>query len=179
MLSKKVNAALNAQLAAETYSAYFYSSMAAWLQSEGFQGSAHWMSIQVREELFHSIRFFNYIQERGGAVKLAPIEAPPAKWASAQAVFEAAHAHEQKVTALLNNLMSLAKAEGDHATEIFMQWFITEQVEEEATVLEIARKYKLAENHGASLFMIDKDLAARVMTPLVQAGITGAPLPVV
>ncbi|MGL4208687.1 MAG: ferritin, partial [Candidatus Adiutrix sp.] len=141
MLSKKVLAALNAQITAELYSSYFYMSMNAWLKTEGHMGAAHWMGLQVREEIYHAEKFYNYILDRGGEIKLGAIEAPPAKWKSPLEIFEKAYAHEQTVTSLINALMTLAKTEGDHATEIFLQWFVTEQIEEEASTLEIAQKY--------------------------------------
>lgn len=174
MLSKKMVAALNNQVTAELYSGYLYVSMSAWLQSEGHLGAAHWMSLQAREEIFHAGKMYNFILNRGGQVKLGAIEAPPLKWKSAQEVFEGAYGHEQKVTALINNLMTLAKTEGDHASEIFMQWFVTEQVEEEANALEVAQKYKLAAGQGAGIFMIDQELGARTLSVQVKDALTAA-----
>ncbi|MDR0882405.1 MAG: ferritin [Candidatus Adiutrix sp.] len=175
MISKKMTTALNAQVTAELYSSYLYVSMSAWLQAEGHQGAAHWMSLQAREEIYHVIKFYNFILDRGGQIRLGPIEAPPAKWKSALEVFEQAHAHEQKVTALIDSLMTLAKSESDHASEIFLQWFVTEQTEEEANTLATAQKYKLAAGQGAGLFMIDQELAARTLTVLVKDALTGVP----
>jgi len=174
MLSKKMTAALNAQVVAELYSSYLYVAMSAWLQTEGHLGGAHWMSLQAREEIYHATKLYNYILDRGAEVKLGPIEAPPAKWKSPLEVFEKAYAHEQKVTGLINNLMTLAKAENDHAAEIFLQWFVTEQVEEEASAQEVIQKYKLAAGQGAGLFMIDQELAARTLSVAVKDALTGA-----
>ena len=173
MLSKKMTAAINSQVVAELYSSYLYVAMSAWLQSEGHLGGAHWMSLQAREEIFHATKLYNYILDRGAEVKLGPIEAPPAKWKSPLEVFEKAYAHEQKVTGLINNLMTLAKAENDHAAEIFLQWFVTEQVEEEASAQEVIQKYKLAAGQGAGLFMIDQELAARTLSAAVKDALTG------
>ncbi len=173
MLSKKMLNALNGQIAAELYSSYLYVSMGAWLQSEGLLGAANWMGLQAREEIFHTQKFYNYILDRDGQVKLGPIEAPPSKWKSPQELFEAAYAHEQKVTGLINNLMTLAKAEGDHASEIFLQWFVTEQIEEETSTQEVARKFKLAAGQNAAVFMIDQELAARALSAEVSAALTG------
>jgi ferritin len=173
MLSKKMITALNGQITAELYSSYLYLAMSAWLQSEGHPGAAKWMALQTREEAFHAGKFYGHILDRGGQIKLGPIEAPPCKWKSPQEVFEAAHAHEQKVTALLNNLMSLAKAESDHASELFLGWFITEQIEEESNALETAHKYKLAGDQGAGLFMIDQELGGRALTQQVKDALTG------
>ena len=173
MLSKKINTAMNSQITAELYSSYLYLGMSAWLQAEGLPGAAKWMAFQVREEVFHAQKIFNHILDRGGRVVLNPIEGPPAKWKTALEVFEAAHAHEQKVTALLNNLMNLSKTENDHASELFLGWFITEQVEEEAQALETAQKFKLAAGQGAALFLIDQELGARTLTSEVQTALTG------
>ncbi|UQZ88896.1 ferritin [Deltaproteobacteria bacterium Smac51] len=172
MLSKKMTAAFNGQVAAELYSSYLYISMSAWLQSEGFPGAANWMGLQAREEVYHAQKLYNHILERGGQVKLGAIEAPPFKWKTPLEVFEQAYAHEQKVTGLINNLMSMAKAESDHASEIFLQWFVTEQVEEEATALDVVQKFKLAAG-GAGFFMIDQELGARVLSQIVKDALTG------
>lgn len=172
MISKKMTTALNNQITAELYSSYLYVSMSAWLQSEGHLGAAHWMGLQAREEVFHAAKMYNYILDRGGQVKLGAVDAPPLKWKSPLEVFEAAYAHEQKVTALINNLMTLAKSESDHASDIFLQWFVTEQVEEEASAQEIAQKYKLAAGQGAGLFMIDQELAARSLSAEVKDALT-------
>ena len=174
MFSKKLCAAFNGQITMELYSAYLYLAMSAWLQSEGCPGAARWMSLQAREEAFHAGKFFGFIPRRGGQVKLGAIEAPPARWKSPLEVFEAAHAHEQKVTALIENLMSLAKAEGDHASELFLGWFVTEQIEEEAAALETARKYKLAAGQGTGLILIDQELGARVLSAAVKDALGGA-----
>jgi ferritin len=175
MLSKKMTTALNNQINAELYSSYLYLGMSAWLTAEGLPGAAKWMALQVREEVFHAQKFFNHILDRGGRITLAPLEAPAAKWKTPLEIFEAAHAHEQKVTALLNSLMNLARTENDHASELFLGWFITEQVEEEATAQETARKFKLAAGQGAALFLIDQELGARALTQEVKNGLTGTP----
>lgn len=175
MLSKKITTAINGQITAELYSSYLYAAMGAWLHSEGYPGAAKWMGLQVREEIFHAGKMYSYILDRGGQVRLGPVEAPPFKWKSPQEVFEAAYAHEQMVTGLINNLMSLARSENDHASEIFLQWFITEQIEEEAGTLEIAQKYKLAAGQGAGLFMIDQQLGTRMLSAAVKDALTGTP----
>lgn len=172
MISKKMTTALNNQVTAELYSSYLYVSMSAWLKAEGSPGAAHWMGLQAREEVFHAMKMYNYILDRGGQVKLGAIEAPPLKWKSPLDVFEAAYAHEQKVSALINNLMTLAKSENDHALEIFLQWFVTEQVEEEASALDVAQKYKLAAGQGAGLFMIDQELGGRALSAEVKDALT-------
>ncbi|MDR1922494.1 MAG: ferritin [Candidatus Adiutrix sp.] len=175
MLSKKMTTALNGQVTAELYSAYLYLAMGAWLKKEGYGGAAHWMDLQVREEIFHAEKMHNYILDRGGQMKPGPIEAPPFTWKSPLAVFEKAYEHEQKVTGFIGALMSLAKDEGDHATEIFLQWFVTEQIEEEAAALEIAQKYRLAQDQAAGLFAIDQQLSARSLSVQVKNALAGDP----
>jgi len=175
MLSKKMTTAFNGQITAELYSSYLYLAMNAWLAAEGLPGAARWMALQVREEVFHAQKFFNHILDRGGRIALAPIEAPAPKWKTPLEIFEAAHAHEQKVTALLNSLMNLARTENDHASELFLGWFITEQVEEEATAQETARKFKLAAGQGAALFLIDQELGARALSLEIKNALTGTP----
>jgi len=164
MLSQKMQEALNKQLNAELYSAYLYLSMSAYFQSLNLSGFANWMRVQAQEELMHGMKFYDYINERGSRILLQPIEAPPAEWASPLEVFEATYGHEQKVTALINELVNIATAEGDHATKIFLQWFVSEQVEEEASANEVVQKLKLIGDSPNGLLMMDQEFAARVFT---------------
>jgi ferritin len=157
--------ALNAQLNAEFYSAYLYLSMAAYFESANLAGLANWMRIQFQEEQFHGTRFFDFILERGGKVTLAAIDQPEKDWDGPVAVFAATLAHEQKVTGLINDLMYLARDERDNASEIFLQWFVKEQVEEESTADTILGKLKFAEGSPQALLMIDQELDTRVFTP--------------
>ncbi len=161
MLNPKIEQALNEQVNAEMYSAYLYLAMAAYFSDQDLEGFNHWMNMQSQEELGHAMKFYAFINERGGRNILKTIEAPPSSWDSPTAVFEAVLEHEQKVTALINNLVDLAIAEKDHATNIFLQWFVTEQVEEEAGVNAVLQKLKRLGNDGSGLFMIDRELAAR------------------
>ena len=172
MISKTMTSAFNDQIVAELYSSYLYLSMNAWLQTEGFLGSAKWMSLQVREEVVHAQKLYSFILERGGEVKLGAIDAPPAKWNSPLNVFEDALVHERKVTMLINKLMTTAKEEHDHASEIFLQWFVTEQVQEEATASEIAQKFKLA-GSGSGLFLVDRELGTRILDATTQTALAG------
>ena len=165
MISKKITDAFNGQINAETYSAYLYWSMSAALEDMNLPGFANWMRIQAQEEMSHAMKFYNHIIERGGKVVLTAIDAPPIQWDSVKAVFENALAHEQKVTGLINNLMDLTIAEKDHAGSMFLQWFVTEQVEEEATAAEILGKLEIAGGTASGLYMLDKEMAARVFTP--------------
>jgi len=169
MLSEKVCTAINEQINAETYSAYLYWSMAAWLEERNLPGFANWMMVQYQEEMSHAMKFYNYVIERGGMVKLKAIDAPPTEWDSPLAVFEAVYEHETKVTGLINGLVKVAREETDNATEIMLQWFVTEQVEEEASADALVQKLKLVQDAPHALFMIDKDLAARVFTPPAAA----------
>ncbi|MDD3472238.1 MAG: ferritin [Syntrophaceae bacterium] len=162
MISQKIQDAFNEQINAETYSAYLYLSMAAYFASINLDGFATWMRVQAQEELLHAMKFFDYINERGGNVNLKPIDGPPTRWDSPIAAFQEAYRHEQKVTGLINNLVDISLQERDHASNAFLQWFVTEQVEEEASADAVVQKLKLAGDHGGGLFMIDRELGARV-----------------
>ncbi|MBM4288605.1 MAG: ferritin [Deltaproteobacteria bacterium] len=165
MFSEKMEQALNQQVNAELYSAYLYLAMAAYFHAMNLNGFANWMMVQNQEETAHAMKFYHFINERGGRVKLAQIDQPTSAWSSPLDVFEATLRHEEKVTGLINNLVDLAMAERDHASNAFLQWFITEQVEEEASANEIIQNLKLAGNDPHSLFMLDRELATRVFTP--------------
>jgi ferritin len=165
MLKKNVEKALNEQLNAEMYSAYLYLSMASYFDAEGLDGFANWMRIQFQEEQAHAMKFYHYVNERGGRVKLKAIDAPATDWKSPQAVFEATLKHEQLVTSLINKLVDLARKESDHATDNFLQWFVAEQVEEEATADSILSKVKRVGDKGNGIYMLDRELGARVFTP--------------
>lgn len=164
MLSQKMQDALNAQINAEYYSSYLYLSMAAYCDSINLKGFSHWMEIQSQEEMFHVMKFYRYVLDRKGKVELKAIQGPPTRWDSPVAVFEATAAHEQHVTSLINDLMELARSERDNATATLLEWFITEQVEEEATADQILQQLKLAAGAPAALFMIDRELGTRVLT---------------
>jgi ferritin len=161
MISEKMVKALNGQLNAELYSAYLYMSMNAYFKGVNLDGFANWMRCQVQEELSHSMKFYDYIIARGGRVELARVEAPPTGWDSPLAVFEATLEHEQKVTGLINDLVELALEEHDHASNIFLQWFVSEQVEEEESVGGVLEQLKLMGAAQGGLFMIDRELTKR------------------
>ncbi|HID43577.1 MAG TPA: ferritin [Archaeoglobaceae archaeon] len=165
MLSERVLESLNRQLNAELYSAYLYLSMSAYFESINLKGFANWMRIQAKEELTHAMRFYDYISERGGRIKLMAIEEPPFEWKSPLDAFEAVYNHEVKVTGMINNLVDTAIEEKDHATYNMLQWFVAEQVEEEASADEIVQKLRLVGNEGSGLFMIDQELAKRTFVP--------------
>ncbi len=169
MLKEKIEKALTKHLNAEIYSSYLYLSMAAYFESINLKGFANWMRVQTQEELVHAMKFYDFIIERGGKVVLTSIEGPRTEWSSPLAVFEHAYEHEQKVTGLINNLVDLSIAEQDHATNNFLQWFVAEQVEEEASADEVVQKIKLMGDASGGLFMLDSELGQRVFTPPAAA----------
>jgi ferritin len=128
------------------------------------------MRVQTQEEVSHAMKIYDFVNERGGRVLLQAIEGPPTKWKSPLAVFEDAYAHEQKVTGLINNLVDLAIKEKDHATNSFLQWFVNEQVEEEASADEIVQQLKMMEDAPGGMFMLDRELGQRVFTPPAAEG---------
>jgi ferritin len=162
MIDEKMQEALNKQLNAELYSSYLYLSMSAYFQSVNLAGFANWMRVQAQEELAHALKFYDYVNERGGRVVLQPVDEPPSEWDSPLAVFEHVYEHEQKVTGLINKLVDLAVEARDHATNNFLQWFVSEQVEEEASADEVVQKLKLVGDAPGGLFMVDRELAQRV-----------------
>ena len=170
MLSKKMNDALNEQINAEFYSAYLYLSMEAYFESVNLPGFAKWMRAQIQEESMHAMKLYDFVNERGGRVLLKAIEGPVTEWSSPLAVFEATYAHEQKVTGLINDLVNLAVEEKDHATNSFLQWFVNEQVEEEASADAVVQQLKMAEDSPGGMFMIDRELGQRVFTPPAAEG---------
>ena len=160
-MTDRIEKALNEQMNAEMYSAYLYLSMASYFESQGLEGCANWMKAQTQEELIHAMKFYNFIVERGGRAIMSEIKAPPSEWDSPLKVFEHALEHEQLVTSLINKLMDLAIEEKDHATQIFLQWFVTEQVEEEASAGAVVDKMRLAGEQSGGVFMVDRELASR------------------
>ena len=161
MLKEKVLNAINEQINAEQYSSLLYLSMSAWFSDKGLPGFANWMYVQYQEEMTHANKFFNYVNERGGKVTLKAIGQMPTEWGSIIEVVEATLAHEQYVTDLINNLVDIALQEKDHATQSFLQWFVDEQVEEEANVKEILDTLKLVNGQGNGIFMLDRELRGR------------------
>ncbi len=165
MLSDKMQEALNDQLNAEIYSSYLYLSMEAYFKSKSLTGFANWMRIQTQEELTHAMKFYEFISERGGRVNLKSIEAPPRDWELPLAVFEAGYQLEQLVTGRINKLVDLSLAESDHATNTFLQWFVSEQVEEEDNASTVIERIKLVGEAPGGLFLLDQELGQRTFTP--------------
>ncbi|HEC82682.1 MAG TPA: ferritin [Thermoplasmatales archaeon] len=165
MLSKKMLRALNKQVNAELYSAYLYLSMSAYFESINLKGFANWMRVQAQEEVTHAMKFFDYINERGGKVEMMAIEKPPTEWNSPLHVFEETYKHEINVTNMINELVNLAVEEKDHATYNMLQWFVAEQVEEEASADEIRQQLSLIGKDGRGILMIDRELKGRKFIP--------------
>jgi ferritin len=165
MLSRNMEKAFNEQMNAEMYSAYLYLSMCAYFQSINLNGFANWMRIQAQEEMVHAMKFYDFINERGARVTLKAIDSPPIEWDSPLAAFEGVLEHEQKVTGLINDLVDLAIKEKDHASHTFLQWFVSEQVEEEDSANEVVQKIKLVGDAKGGLFILDREMGQRVFTP--------------
>jgi ferritin len=161
VLTDNMRKALNDQLQAEFFSAYLYLSMSAYFEDKGLDGMANWMQVQFQEEQSHALKFFRYIVERGGRPELQAIEKPQRDWDSPQAAFEASLEHERMISGRINDLADLAVKEKDHPTHNMLQWFISEQVEEEATVEAIVTQLRLVKGEGAGLFMIDREMKSR------------------
>jgi len=161
MIGEKLQKAFNEQINAEIHSAYLYLSMAAYFHSVGLDGMAQWMKVQEQEEKSHAMKFFSHIVDRMGKVTLTAIEQPKTEWASPLEAFEDAYKHEQYITSRINNLVKLASEEVDNAAGIMLQWFVTEQVEEEANTAKICDLLKRIGNSGNGLIMLDHQLGKR------------------
>ncbi|MBW8065371.1 MAG: ferritin [Nitrospira sp.] len=161
MLSKKLQDALNEHIKNEFYSAYVYLSMSAHLAALHLPGLARWMRLQSQEEMSHAMKLFDFVLERGGRVVLKAIEQPPGQLQSALDVFQQALKYEQKVTDMIHRLYELAVKENDYATQVMLQWFITEQVEEEGAAGEIVEQLKMIGKEPTALFMLDRQLGGR------------------
>jgi ferritin len=161
MLGKAVQDAMNEQIKNELYSAYQYLAMAAYCESANLPGFAHWMRTQAREETEHAMKFYDFILDRSGRVVLQTIDQPVADFSSPLEVFEQALEHEQMVTAMINDLYGLAVTENDYASQTFLQWFVTEQVEEEKNAGDVVETLKMVGDKSEALFLLDRELAGR------------------
>ena len=164
MIDAKMAQALNEQINKEMYSAYLYMSMSAYSNKTGLKGFANWFMVQYHEEMFHAMKLYEYVQRQGEDVKLETIKAPPAEFSSQLDMFTQTLAHEQYITSSINELMELAISKKDHATQIFLEWYVIEQVEEEENDNDIIAQLKLIENNAHALLMLDRELAARITT---------------
>ncbi len=161
MLSKKMEKALNAQVGAEMFSSNLYLAMALDFEAKNLKGFGHWLRVQAKEEMGHAMRIVDHLLERGARAVVPALDAPPAAWKSPQAAFDQVLAHEIKVTGMINDLVDLAAAEKDHATGAFLQWFVNEQVEEEAQSVEIVETLKMIGESKGQLFMLNHQLGKR------------------
>jgi len=162
MISEKMTSALNEQINKEMYSAYLYMSMSAHCTNVGLDGFANWFMVQYKEEMTHAMKIYDYLNEQGEKIILETIEKPPSEFGTVLEMFEATLEHEQFITKSIHELVDLANEEKDYATQIFLQWFVTEQIEEEGNDNEIIAKLKLVGNEGNGLFMLDREMAARI-----------------
>jgi ferritin len=165
MFKQNLQDAINDQIVAEMHSAYVYLSMSAYLEAQNLPGFAHWMRVQYEEETAHALKLFDFLNDRGGHVALKAIEAPPVEFGSVLALFENALSHEQKVTGLINKLYELAVAEADYPTQVLLQWYIEEQVEEEKNATAIVEQLRLTGDFGPGLLMLDREMASRQPEP--------------
>jgi ferritin len=160
-ISKNVEKALNSQLNSELYSAYLYLSIAADMEAKSYTGMAHWFKLQAKEEVEHAMKFYNFILDRGGKVELLSIEKPKTEWQNPLEAFQDAYEHEKKVTSLIYKLVELAQNEKDYATLEMLQWFVKEQVEEEAQTQLIVEHLKMVGDSKNGILMIDHSLSKR------------------
>ena len=161
MLKDPIEAALNEQINAELYSEYVYLSMAAYYEDEGLPGFASWMRAQADEEHVHAMRIYDYVHERDGRVTLEGIDSPPTEWASPTDAFRTAYEHEVEISGMIDDLVALAREENDNATETMLEWFVAEQVEEEATAQAVLDKLAHVGDDGTGLLMVDQELGQR------------------
>jgi ferritin len=164
MLNKKMAQALNEQINKEMYSAYLYMSMSNYSNKSGLKGFANWFMVQYHEEMYHAMKLYEYVQRQGEEVKLETIKAPPAEFSSPLDMFTQTLAHERYITGSINELMELAIGKKDHATQIFLEWYITEQVEEEENDNDMIAQLKLIGDNVHALLMLDRELTARATT---------------
>ena len=164
MLSEKTTSALNAQINREMYSAFLYMAMSNHANHIGLKGFANWFMVQFHEEMLHAMKIYEYVQRQGGNVTLGAIDAPPAEFASPLEMFTQTLTHERFITRSINELMEIAIGEKDHATQIFLQWYVSEQVEEEENDNDIIAQLKLIGDNPQGMMMLDRELAARMTT---------------
>lgn len=160
-MNKKVVDALNEQIGAELHSAYVYLAMSAHFSERNLDGFAHWMKLQAGEEVGHAMRLYTHVLETGGHIELQPVEAPPSKFGSPKEIFAAALEHEKKITKMIHELFDLAREEDDYATELMLQWFVTEQVEEEDSAGRAVEQLDMAGESTAALLMLDQRFGQR------------------
>jgi len=158
MLTKPIQDALNAQINLEFASAYSYLAMSAWFEGRNLPGSAAWMRRQAAEEVEHAMKIFDFVHDRDGTVTLTAVAKPTATWKDAEVVWASVLAHEEKVSASIHRLVDLAAKAKDHATGAMLQWFVTEQVEEEKTARGILEQVRLVKPTSSAMFFVDRHL---------------------
>ncbi len=161
MLSEKMNNEINKQINAEMFSSYLYLSMSGWFESQGLSGFANWMRVQAKEETFHAEKLYDFVYERNGSVQLETIDKPESQWDSALHIFEEALKHEEMISGMINDLVDVAITEKDHASNNFLQWYVAEQVEEEASAGAVVDKLKLIGTDSTGLFALDLEMGKR------------------
>ncbi len=164
MINEKMQQLMNEQIKNEFYSAYLYLSMAAYFHRIGLDGMAQWMRVQALEEQVHAMKFFDHIKDRDGMVQLLSLDQPPAEWASPLEAWKAAYAHEQLITSKINDLMRLANEVGDYAALPMLNWFVDEQIEEEASTAKPVQELELIGGKGDGLLMLDREMGTRTFT---------------
>ena len=165
MIDNKIVDALNVQINEEMASAYLYLAMSADFKSRNLEGFASWMKIQTQEEIVHAMKIYDFLNSRDGKVMLQALNAPQDTWSTPLEAFNAAYKHEQYITGCINELVKLARDQNDNATELFLGWFVTEQVEEEETASGVVQKLELIKDSSTGLFMLDAEMATRIFTP--------------
>jgi ferritin len=165
MMNQKMQEAFNEQIKLEMYSANLYLAMSAYIELQGLKGIAHWLRVQYNEESFHTLKLYDYLKNRGGKVVLKSIDAPAGEFGSPLETFQKVLAHEEAVTAAINRLYKVAIDENDFAAQIFLQWFVNEQVEEEMNASDVISKLELIGDSKADLLNLDKELSTRVFVP--------------
>ncbi len=165
MINKRMQDAINEQIKFEIYSANLYLSMSAYIEGKNLKGIAHWLRVQYEEETFHALKLYDYLKNREGQVILQSIGAPPSEFGTPLETFQKVLEHEQHVTAAINNLYKVAIEENDFAAQIFLQWYVNEQMEEEANASDVIGKMKLIGDRGVDLLYLDTELATRVFVP--------------
>lgn len=161
MITKRMEEALNGQINKEFYSAYLYLAMSAYCNKLGMPGAEHWFRMQYEEEVIHMTKMFDYVMQQGGEAHLMQIDEPPKEFGDILNIFKASLEHEQFITKSINELLDVAVEEKDHATQVFLQWYISEQVEEEANVTDMVDRLKMAGDNGGALMMLDDKFGQR------------------
>ena len=165
MISEKIAKLINEQITHEQYAAQYYLSMSAWFSAQDLDGIANYFRVQSKEEMMHAEKMFDFLNDVGGEIIIGAIDKPPHKFSNAIEIFEKALEHEKIVTKSIFNIVKNANEEGDFATVSFMQWFINEQVEEEASASQLVTKIKMVSDNPSALYLFDQELSQRVFTP--------------